>query len=266
MSDTKPAIIYHYTSLDSLISIVSSRTLRLCNAESMNDNVEISYSFSILKELIVEMHEKKKLNAEEFSGALTIFNNLEATFYNNSHIFMASFSMTGDTLSQWRAYANNGTGVCIGFNRDHLMDNLEGSDFKTIFNIGTSCIYEKQEIKEQLIPIIQDTFNTKIKLYDLVIRLLQVVCRGKHHAFAEERELRIVMGVDNKELSLDHINFSASNGYVKSFFTLNLAKPCIEEIILGPLNKLEVDDKSLKTLLRLAELEPEIKRSEATYR
>ncbi|WBA81420.1 DUF2971 domain-containing protein [Endozoicomonas sp. GU-1] len=39
---------------------------------------------------------------------------------NRSIPYLCSFSNNGDVLSQWRAYANDGKGLSIGFNKENL--------------------------------------------------------------------------------------------------------------------------------------------------
>jgi hypothetical protein len=104
-----PRTLYHYTSLDALVSIVQSKRLRASNIRFLNDRTESLR----LKESVVEILQKRAASAED-EEIVRVIVDLLGAHPTQSH-FVASLSEKCDLLSQWRAYCPSGLGVSIGF-------------------------------------------------------------------------------------------------------------------------------------------------------
>lgn len=105
-------IIYHYTSLETLISIINNQTLWATNHRFLNDRSEYKHGISLILELIKTQKPSKNLYLK------TLIPELEKISEYDRYV--TCFSNNGDLLSQWRAYSNNGKGVSIGFIRTHI--------------------------------------------------------------------------------------------------------------------------------------------------
>ena len=86
-------LIFHYASLETFKSIIENHCIWLCDIQKSNDSTERTYFEQMLLEIYVEK-------------ALLAF---KSTYYSQRPdippIYSASFSLDGDLLGQWRAYA-----------------------------------------------------------------------------------------------------------------------------------------------------------------
>ena len=103
-----PKTLYHYTSLEALVSIVQSKRLRASNIRFLNDRTE---SLRLKESVLAILN--KRVSYKDKEIVRTIVDLLGST-EKQSH-FVASLSEKDDLLSQWRAYCPSGVGVSIGF-------------------------------------------------------------------------------------------------------------------------------------------------------
>lgn len=115
-------IYYHYTTLDALYSIVTSKTFRLTSLKSSNDKSELFYKperfLTDFQEIIdIENNENEK----------NYFKLVKKSIGQNKDKFLQEcrarrypyalcLSEKKDNLTHWDRYASGCTGVCIGFN------------------------------------------------------------------------------------------------------------------------------------------------------
>ena len=100
-------IWYHYCSTESFMSIIKNKTLRFCDLRHVNDITELTHGENILNELL----ENIVVSSEQQAIICTVLN-----FYRDRTILLSmSFSKNEDQLSQWRGYADDGKGFCVGF-------------------------------------------------------------------------------------------------------------------------------------------------------
>lgn len=97
-----PKTLYHYTSVDALVSIVHTKRLRASNIRFLNDRTESQR----LRESVVEILQKRVSGFEEQEVIRTIVNLLE--HHSKRSDFVVSLSEKSDLLSQWRAYCPPG--------------------------------------------------------------------------------------------------------------------------------------------------------------
>ena len=115
-------LIFHYASLETFKSIIENRCIWLCDIQKSNDSTERTYFEQVLLKVIDDL----LANPSEIKSFSPYAEKALATFkdtYRNQRpnippIYSASFSFDGDLLSQWRAYASDGTGVSIGFHQE----------------------------------------------------------------------------------------------------------------------------------------------------
>jgi hypothetical protein len=112
--DAVPKTLYHYTSLDALVSIVETKRLRASNIRFLNDESESLR----LKEDVVAILRRLATTTADKQLVANVLHSIEKT-PRQSH-FVASLSERGDLLSQWRAYCPSGLGVSIGFSSSCL--------------------------------------------------------------------------------------------------------------------------------------------------
>ena len=200
--------VYHYCSNEAFISILSSMTLRATNIKKSNDYTEIVNCLDLFqRSLRIACYRFSKENPEdtEFSQLYhetDIATLVERSIMNDTLTYYAvCFSEAGDSLSQWRGYADNATGVAIGFDRQYL-ENLTNRQSVKFMPVE----YSKEEVQEDLISHIIRKFNqVKTDLHgfattthygnaisQIISSFVYNAAFYKNSAFAEEREVRLV--------------------------------------------------------------------------
>ena len=101
-NDRVPSELYHYTSRAGLIGILTTGVLHAGHASFMNDTSETDYAISI---------------GDRVRRELGIIEDREQ---RPQYPFFLSLSEDGDLLSQWQAYAENGSGYSICFDLSPL--------------------------------------------------------------------------------------------------------------------------------------------------
>ena|SRR5882672_11981800 len=112
VSDT----IYHCTDDRGLAGILATGKLWLTDIFNLNDPSELRHGFG---KAIEAWQGKGCAEAERVATVLRRVSS-DPDFRELGHHFTCSFSSDGDELGQWRAYADNGQGYALGFNRREL--------------------------------------------------------------------------------------------------------------------------------------------------
>ena len=106
-----------YTSMEALLSIMSSGRIRATHIRYLNDVSEAEW----MRTAVVEKLNQIRATGEDetqIERAATLLAMLNERRIPND--FVASFSENGDDLSQWRAYCPGGAGFSIGFDSEAL--------------------------------------------------------------------------------------------------------------------------------------------------
>ncbi|MGH7828855.1 MAG: DUF2971 domain-containing protein, partial [Candidatus Binatia bacterium] len=118
--EAPPEELFHYTSAGGLLDILQSNQIWATNLEFMNDFLEVKYA----KELLMHLVRQERKSARHGLVARFLEDTASALYpFTNVYSFYAvSFCADGgDRLSQWRAYAGEGTGYSIGFRATELI-------------------------------------------------------------------------------------------------------------------------------------------------
>jgi len=191
-------ILYHYCSNSAFHSIITNKAIRLSSLSLGNDYME----GKLVSELIVEMAEEDSLAPEETQRLKESVSDFE------SYIDGLGFCLSGreDLLSQWRGYADDASGVSIGFSKNYLRQlsttcfNTKKADFHL-----EKVVYEKEAQKKLInlaytgikkalnkIPHIGTSKATEFILYPNKALFWNKLFLLKTKAFHEEREWRFV--------------------------------------------------------------------------
>lgn len=124
-------VLFHYCSNRSFLSIIQSREIFASELTLSNDALEGRWAKTVFSQIckddptLVEHHDEL-LDRFNFLSEMT------------SGAMGFCLSEDGDLLSQWRGYADNGSGVSIGFSRQYFEDlykkNKEGPVRKVIYD------------------------------------------------------------------------------------------------------------------------------------
>jgi hypothetical protein len=109
-----------------------------------------------------------------------------------AHPFVACFSLHGDLLSQWRAYADDGRGFAIGFHSRSLKQQLPATFLRVLYD-------KEQQVKEMMAAIVAIYLRQSApeesskRVFEEDCALLRLFMTSfKHPSFAEEQEVRAV--------------------------------------------------------------------------
>jgi hypothetical protein len=114
-----PRTVYHYTSGEAFLGIITNRKLWLSNAAYLNDPTELEYGIDVVRRALSDYFNPAMPLAEGTAESIPQrFRKNCAQLISTENLlspwYLGSFSSEGDDISQWRAYCPNG-GYAIGF-------------------------------------------------------------------------------------------------------------------------------------------------------
>ncbi|WP_231578103.1 DUF2971 domain-containing protein [Dickeya chrysanthemi] len=201
------------------------------------------------------------------------FNQLITHLEDNMSIgtpFACCLSKSGDILSQWRAYAKDGFGVSIGFNRTKLdvYDGMIGNHINPKYRLTLADIdyMDIKKINSLVEPIlsrysfIKKYYMNEIMsspkslrydkfIYQLISNVIHLNTITKNPAFKEEKEVRLVyqtLDIGRYEYPdsslIKDLKYRIYNDQITSYYEFVFPKHAVSKIILGPNNKFKEDD------------------------
>ena len=229
----EPDILYHYTSLDALFSIITnidyedesnvSFTLRATHASFLSDLNEGRLLSEALRKLGVS--EVMLWSAEAIQG----------------YPFVLSLSELNDNLNMWRCYADNGKGVSIGLDKSILEElHYNPNEGKLV-----KCDYVT---KEKLIDKLKDKDIDKIQENDFkpLDRLMRNdLLTYKDESFHAEKEWRI-------SIFFFFSNYRINNkeGLIIPYVEIRPPVAAIKTITIGPKSDFERNKFAISRFLR----------------
>jgi hypothetical protein len=190
-----PDHLFHYTDLDGVKGIFTSRTLWMSKFTASNDISEILLAIEHFQHFVARTAaEVTKVEGEFLREAA---DQLEG--FRRTNICLASFCEQHDLLSQWRSYGNDGRGIALGFNSKRLVE-LANRNALRLFR----CVYDQgdhERIASDLVDALLGAFRASppdgpqaraalIRQFNSMFLVVAPVI--KDHRFAEEREWRLV--------------------------------------------------------------------------
>lgn len=259
-----------------MVSILNQRCIRLTNFLYMNDYLECRW----LDHLI---HQANTNKGSSFNGE---YLNQFWGIYLIRQIYLACFSANGDLLSQWRAYADDGRGVALGFNADRLglRRGIAHTNSSAQVGMGLHKVLYSSIDHEEIVGFLMREASSAVDNAKRDPSFLANFFRGvapliKNPAFAEEQEWRVIclpMITINPESTDDieifgapsSVQFMPKRDSLCPFFTLNFPEDedtMLNKIIMGPKNR--TDHHDLRMFIHKAGYRNVlIERSAATYR
>ena len=288
-------LIYHYTDINALKSILVTHNLWLTSHRFLNDTREFEEGYQLLKNSIDECLIRNASNLKENTKS-TVKEMIE--LLENTIVLSTSSSKVGDLLSQWRSYCPNDGGYAVGFDKNLLAPKYESSKS---FVMLEECRYEKEE-KDRLANIfgkqtiegmdLKDRYTHAKRdgFYHTLYHWLLFVISAKNEYFKEEQEVRLATYIHQELKTIDISNMD--NGYVLAdyqdglnvyskkelsfrtksnilipYFEYKFDINAIQEIIIGPCKDKELAKESLKFFLKNIGLDNiKVKYSSIPYR
>ncbi|WP_347888306.1 DUF2971 domain-containing protein [Nitrosomonas europaea] len=247
----------------------------------MNDSHEGRWAEGLVEALIAD--QSMPMSDDDRHSFLTGYR------LNRPRPFLFCLSSEPDILSQWRAYANDGTGVAIGFSSSLFprQEHFPSTNAVAALNTGLWPVIYEYSKQQAAIRSLFDEARVSPEIcvveggkpeYQLLGALLAGLSPLlKNPAFREEKELRLI---HTPMLMTDSMNKHSvvgteyvigqrvSNDQIVTHFEFPLPDPCIDvvkEVWIGPRSRLGVHDIELS--LALNEYgKVVVKKSSATYR
>ena len=198
---------YHYTSFQALGEILKSGKIRLSSPAGLNDITEISSRNTSLKEQLDDELDAARLD-----------------YITKRFIFCLTDRY--DSLTQWRLYGADGTGVCLGLNLSALPPEKNLKFGKILY--GGTVAAALARIRKRIAEELQKNFDFRhYQSWGYFI---------KDNDYAEESEYRMVLYDDMEEESSQE-NWRINNyGAFYPFRDIDIAALNLEleTILLGP--------------------------------
>jgi len=246
-------LVYHYTSLEALHKILTSRCFHFTHCAFMNDYSEFEFGINSFQE---KMREYIQDSEDQIAiDKLDLIKNVK----RSGKVFIGSFTSLRDSISQWRLYASNATGVAIGLNVAQLDDFCNKNEL-LFGSIVYSNDFDKlfAQFVKTIMPlashVMDNQTTSKIRSFNTIIfgYLLTMTCFMKHIGFKEEYEIRVVAGSGTKVKNKLHKGLYIP--YCEIDFDGSLLE-LIDEIWIGPASNQELAKRSVQLMLEENELE-----------
>jgi len=177
-------LLYHYCPPAALHAILLHRSIRHTSLRCMNDSKELSWALDVVQEMLESGGNEPAVT----EVLMTLMKRQMA----DVAVLSSCFSTEADKLSQWRAYADNGAGFCIGFGAQGVFD-LPGATVevcydkviqRTHLHAGLSKIFTFADEKDE------ESLHELI--FERCAYLIFEFAGLKNPAFSEEGEVRKV--------------------------------------------------------------------------
>lgn len=272
-------ILYHYTSGNGLLGIISSDSLWATNIHFMNDAHEFNHFIKILYNEIESQFVylgdccSDQWKEEWYDAILSNINN-----YDLKDTHVVCFSERGDSLSQWRGYCPPGFGYSFGFDKDILENIAEKHK-----GILSKCIYSEEThidfAKEKLTDFTNTLWNrfplgqyftdleglVKGNWHNFIRDVSRHASMAKDSGFIDENEWRIIM-----PKATNNLLFRAGQSYLIPYLSAKLgldsSESPLKEIIIGPSPNIDLAYKSVKKIVEEKKWNIEVKKSSIPYR
>jgi len=259
-------VLFHYTSLQGLVGIVTRRAIWASDIRYLNDSAEIRHT----SDLILAQSQRRIDRCSPHAALLSQFQDWLLRGISPDHLlFGSSFRANGNLLSQWRGYSVPGKGVSLGLAPELLLQAAQRQGFR----IGR-CIYDPAR-QQQLIEQILDTLEARSAAHarkengatdyaplfrSVEVELLHIAALLKHPAFAEEEEWRLVASVMT-DGSHPGLRFREGRSmlvpYVEFHLTEQVDQPLpLSQLFLGPTPNAPLSLQSLTLFLERQGIRP----------
>jgi hypothetical protein len=276
-------IIYHYCDAAAFFSILKNKKIWLSGINNLNDHQEVEWTIRKIHRALQKLEAKFPL-----TDIASLWNQIQQS---RATPYVCSFSSEGDLLSQWRAYARDGTGFAIGFNADYFpnsgkLPHLSASLANSITTLPVIYAEAEQEafIEASLIACLQSLSGKSEDEKFNILAGAAYALNGqstiyKNPAFAEEKEWRIIhiplitgnieSNKTTVQLAISDIQHRVSAERIVTYFEYDFSKSNetqpVVDIVLGPKCATSAYDLSLfLTVNGFQNVRP--RKSAATYR
>jgi len=254
-----PSELYHYTSQQGLLGVLSTDSLWATNIHYLNDYTEFDLALNLSRNILNKKLSETK-DKQRTKKIKCLLDNLYSLIGGN--VYVSSFSQKRDLLSQWRAYEGSVGGFSIGINSSNLITCAKQQGF-----ILVKCVYDEvlQEkiISEFIDECLAEEFNTISEKFDpnrprtLIIlrtggefnkKLVSIAPIIKHRSFSEEDEWRLI---SSHGIKVDSLLFRPGVSLLTPYFEFQLGNKAtyLKSITVGPNPHPELAKEAVQMLL-----------------
>nr|WP_230945262.1 DUF2971 domain-containing protein [Burkholderia cepacia] len=279
--------VYHYCGAESFLSILRNGRLWVSDARKTNDRRELEWFKDLALKHIAKSAEKGDKMLSDLHKALRVrFELIEDV----SDYYVCCFSEKKDSVSQWVAYADSGTGFAIGFDVNALREKISAAllspSYSPVpFGAGANgwgfgpVVYVEEgivnaQIDDLMSAIVSAPFIGEESADTARDHIDRVCAFCKHPDFQTEHEWRIVCntsflrkaaGLTGSEMLPDTKWRKGAYGLTPYHETVNVLD-CIKEVIVGPGNADRDSLEYVKQFLRFSGVKAQISLSASPYR
>jgi len=266
-------ILWHYTNGPALVSILESGKLYSTQVSCLNDSRELSYASDLIRDAYIALPTVVEDLSEQEQGLLRevikYYSDPEiaATVKNSSRWFVSCFSERKDDLSQWRAYGSGENGYAIAFAAGGLWSPVRtmvriNYDFalhqKLAAKIAKTSLqfYREGELaRSETVKSESDKPWSEEFFQEWDYALSYVSPFVKHHAFAGEKEYRLLHQLREEDFS--ELKIQQKNNLLARHLPIacsvdgsTTSQLPIREIMVGPSRHKEISAVTVRSLLK----------------
>lgn len=229
MTEKAPEILWHYTSIDTLVKICTNLTMRATHYAFMNDAEEVKAGAKrVLKQL------DSVVWVDEYTdNVIYVKQHMEQLIKktDTKRFYIISFSKTKDALPLWRGYASQG-GCAIGFSAIALKSLFENysnpqAEKNLLFN---ECVYGKKDIQYLKVKIALVNRNIPDREDTLNRLICSPICCSKNQCFADEQEIRMAFIRQTN----DEVHFENGKPFIELKMQETVFPSLIKEVMISP--------------------------------
>ncbi|KZQ37513.1 hypothetical protein A3464_15275 [Enterobacter genomosp. O] len=242
-------MIYHYTDLNAVKSIIENSKLWLTDYKFLNDKEELRAGYRILVEALNDFDDYPEECSQEFiermQVAISYITTQDLFSPNENKIFVSSFSLASDSLSQWRSYGM----FSVEFDESDFAElqakkEIYFLDCKYILDSGDALDDANDIIKDSLIPHMLKVYNSEPHWLEVELSYMVDIyaLTFKHAAFYEEQEKRLVISCGPDD---DDIKFRAKGNILIPYLEFEFPHSSIQSVMIGPIDNQDLSEDSL---------------------
>lgn len=259
--------VYHYTSTDGLIGILTRKELWLGNIDDLNDITELNYGFDNIiipaidssNEISEESRQKVKSLIADVRNKNFSLTKAQDAYKCSVNIFVFSTSTNGNAYTMWSNYSKNDNkaGYAISLDKSEVTEAIISAlnqrtetptsiisnyflSGKIVYNVDD----QKHLIEDYLSLLEYNLENKSEEFKDIIYNafvegLLVLALFMKDEEFSKESEYRYIVLLADESTDLDdtrkpYLKFINVNGTIMSRLILPFDSTRIKKIVASP--------------------------------
>lgn len=298
----QPEVVYHYTTVDTMMKIVTSGKIWATSISYLNDSSEGEHFLRMVRRRLPDLLGQYQLR----DAVLTELGDTVQPVEKRP--FIASFSTEGDSLPQWRSYCPQGNGVAIGFRVScltrakrarHDEKHPRGVRFRSVEYTADDtpeldgCIADIMRETDEDLAMAKGLFGPDFTLpreHLFTVYAESEACRRKHASFIAEGEYRLI--TDPLYTQLKDVEFRPVRSALVPYVELSIpdmsllkmdyheAELCgefgmrggyrkldfVAKVVVGPTTNMELTIEAVRAFFRKLDLDVRVVPSSSPFR